>query len=176
MPRKKRRLKNGTNPKAKPKQMVSLAKLPWNGDHGTGTAAANLNTVVVPMKNDPNRRAFKYRVNAVDVLEGKLTLRQLQAARAIQRAYARNEALSSGGELKEQVDASPKPDATIAAQVDARSALVRCMAAVRRSERRIVEGVCWYDIRLGVISREGYPRALARFRIAMSRVADHLGY
>jgi hypothetical protein len=110
------------------------------------------------------------------MLEDKLTMRQMQAARAIQRAYAKNDALSSGQALKEQVDASPKPDAVIAAQVDARSQLVRCMAAVRRSERHIVEQVCWKDVRIGAVSREGYPRTLARFRDAMTRVADHLGF
>lgn len=174
--KKKRKIKHGTRLRAKPKSAVSLAYTPYNGDHGAQTEAANANTVLVPVKENKNNYAYKYRVNAVDLLEGKLTMRQIQAARAIQRAYQRDQMLSSGSPLKEQVDGSPKPDATIAAQVEARSLLKHCMAAVRRSERRIVEGVCWHDERIGTIGREGYPRTLARFRIAMTRVADYLGY
>lgn len=176
MPKRKRRLKSGTVVRAQAKSKVSLAPFPLKGDHGPGTQAADENTIIVPIKDDPNGRGFRYRVNSVDVLESKLTLRQLQAAREIQVAYQRNEMLCSGSPLKEKVDGTPKPDATVAAQVEARGRLVRAMHAVRPSERSLVIAVCWNNQRLGQLRGESFQQALARFRVVMDRVADHLKY
>jgi hypothetical protein len=169
---KKIRLKQGT--RVRSKKYVSTAPLPWNGDHGTGTAAATADTVVVPMEG-PNRVAQRRRVNVIDTLTS-LTMRQVQAAKEIQNAYGRVEALSSGGPLKEQVDSTPKPDATVAAQVDAQSRLAVAMRAVLRSERAVVECICWNNQKPQTLSRTERRRWLARFTQSMDRVADHLRY
>jgi len=170
--RKKTRLKNGTRVRAK--NYVSTAPMPWNGDHGTGTAAATADTVIVAM-DGPNRMAQRRRVCAIDSLTS-LTMRQMQAAKAIRDAYGRVDMLSSGGELKEQVDNTPKPDATIAAQVDAQSNLIRCTRRILRADRVIVDHVCQYNRPITLLGRMGYVRAMARFVAAMDRVADGLGY
>lgn len=172
MARRKTRLKNGTRVRAK--TSVTTKPLPWKGDHGTGTAAATAGTVVVPLEG-PNRMAQRRKVCVIDSLTS-LTLRQHQAAHAIRDAYGRVEMLSSGGPLKERVQSSPKPDATVAAQVDAQSRLVRCTRAVLRADRAIVDHVCWHNRPITELGRMGYPRAMARFVAAMDRVADSLGY
>jgi hypothetical protein len=155
---------------------ASQVTLPaFNGDHGTGTLAATQGTTIEALKTEngtnPNHMGRRRRVEVIDTLD--LTQRQLQAAQAIRNAYCRNEMLSSGGELKEQVDSSPKPDATIAAQVDATSRLVHVMAPVLRSDRPIVEHICWHN-RPGRLT--GAPRWSARFKAAMDAVADRLRY
>lgn len=179
MGRKKRRLKNGTHFKAKPRGAVSVPNTPWNGDHGTGTHAANFFTEVRPVEDEkgrnPNRIAQRRRVNVIEKLTS-LTMRQKQAAEEIQNAYGAAEKLSSGSPLKEQVDASPKPDAVITAQVDAQSRLQRAMKAVHRSERQIVEHICWHNLPPHTLEGGSHRRWMARFKASMDRVADHLQY
>lgn len=144
------------------------------GDHGTGTALAIAGTRVEKL-DGPNQMGRRVRINQIRSLEKRkvLTMRQIQAADAIQQAYCRVEMNSSGGALKEQVDSSPRPDAIIASQVDAQSRLECVMRPVLRSERAIVETVCWHNRRLALAPG---PRQLARFRDALDRVADHLRY
>ena len=171
----KRKLKHGT--RVRVKTHVSTAPLPWNGDHGTATAAATAGTVLVPM-GGPNRMARRYRVSIIDTMEARLSMRQVQAARAIQEAYCRAEMLSSGGPLKEQVDASPKPDAAVASQVDAMSTLTYVMSAVPSAMRDVVEWVCWHNMpihRLTGSGRKQYNRT-ADFKVAMDLVANRLRY
>lgn len=160
---------------ARAKKRVTTKPLPWNGDHGTGTAAATVGTVIEPIKDNPNRMAVRKRVCVIDTLTS-LTLRQHQAAKSIQAAYGRVDMLSSGGELKEQVDSTPKPDATVAVQVDAQSRLAQCTAAILRSDRAIVDHICWYNLPIGQLARMGHVRAISRFAASMDRVADRLGY
>jgi hypothetical protein len=175
--KRKRKLKRGTTIRAK--KYVSIQPAPWNGDHGTGTPAANAGTVVREVLTEdgrnPNRMAQRVRVNVIDTLTS-LTLRQVQAAKEIQNAYGKVESLSSGGPLKEQVQSSPKPDAVISAQVDAQSRLARAMKAVLRSERQIVEHICWHNRKPQTLTRTERRRWLARFAQSMDRVADHLRY
>lgn len=128
--------------------------------------------------SNPNRMAYRYRVSQIDKLEGKLSMRQLQAAKAIQDAYCRVDALSSGGPLKEQVDASPKPDAVIAGQVDAMSHLTFVMGAVPEAMRDVVEHVCWHNQSIRSLTgggRKHYDRT-ADFKVAMDLVANKLRY
>lgn len=150
----------------------------FNGDHGTGTAAAKAFTEVKPLTdengNNPNRMAQRKRISVIERF--KLEMRQEQAAKAIQEAYCRNEMLSSGGEMKERVQASPKPDATVAAQCDAMSRLEYVMRPLLRSERRIVEHICWHNLPAHILVKQGERRVHARFRQAMDRVADHLRF
>ncbi|MEP5728472.1 MAG: hypothetical protein ABJL67_03760 [Sulfitobacter sp.] len=174
---KKKRLKRGTRVRAV--KHVSIAPAPWNGDHGTGTEAANANTEIVEVKTEdgrnPNRMAMRRRVNVIDTLKS-LTMRQVQAAKEIQNAYGKVDSLSSGGPLKEQVQSSPKPDAVVASQVDAQSRLARAMKGVHRSERAIVECICWHNRMPQTLTATDRRRWLARFTASMDRVADHLRY
>ena len=170
--RKKPRLKNGTSYKAT--RNVSTKPLPWGGDHGTGTAAAMAGTKIVEM-DGPNHMAQRVRTCEIDQITS-LTMRQAQAAHAIRDAYGHVARLTSGSPLKERVQSSPKPDATIAAQIDAQSRLVRCTKAIPRADRGIVDHLCWDNAPLGILARRGVVRPLARFVMCMDRVADALGY
>lgn len=174
--------KRGPKPKAQPINQISRPKLPWNGDHGTGTLAAKAGTKMQAITSEdgsnPNRMAYRYRVSQIDKMEQKLSMRQLQAAKAIQDAYCRVDALSSGSALKEQVDASPKPDEVIASQVDAMSHLTFVMSAVPKAMRDVVEHVCWHNKAIRSLSGGGrghYDRT-ADFKVALDLVANRLKY
>lgn len=173
-----RKTRTGRPRKPRP---VSLPK--FNGDHGTGTAAATRNTEVVELKGEdgsnPNRIARRERVNIAERMMQRrlLTTRQYQAADAIQRAYGAVQMLSSGGALKEQVDASPKPDAVIAHQVDANSRLMDIMAAVPKASRTVVEHVCFLNQPVTqLVKGKAGVRAYAKLREALGLVADRIGY
>ena len=150
--------------------------LPFTGDHGPDTDAAKAGTVIEPVEGqEHNRTGRRRRLSAIDAIN--LTMRQQQAAKAIEAAWCRLEACSSGSELKEQVDASPKPDASIARQVDAQSRWHEVTAALLRSERRLVEWVCCENQSIQHANRRiGEIRATERFKKAMDRVADRLRY
>lgn len=147
----------------------------FTGDHGTGTPAATAGTELRPMTDangkNPNNIAQRYRRPAYTAID--LTMRQIQAAEVIIDAHCKSEMQSSGGELKERVQSSPKPDATIAAMVGAVSFLAYVMKPVRRSERPIVEHVLWLNKPLNTINR---PRKYQIFRECLDRVADHMRY
>ncbi len=160
----------------KAKRHVSLAPTPWGGDHGTGTKAATKGTLMRGVEDEkganPNNIGQRYRVEVIDTLD--LTVRQKQAAQAIRNAFCAVESLSSGGPLKEKVQASPKPDATIDAQVDAMSRFKFVMDGVRRQDRAIVEHVCFENKPLRLFkahSRQGH-----RLKEALNVVADHMRY
>ena len=171
-----------TNRAKRQRKAVSLARMPFGGDHGPNTKAATAGTVLEPLTDDqgrnPNNMARRRRKNVIDdmIKRKTLTMRQHQAAMAIQEAFCRVEMLSSGGPIKERVQASPKPDATISVQVDSRSRLVHVMKPVKRSDRDLVECVCWHNKPLASAIRGGYVRGYTRFRDALDAVADHLGY
>ena len=155
---------------------VSLKPAPMNGDHGPMTYAARAGKVLRPIEDEngknPNSMARMEVVNQLDGLG--LTMRQRQAADLIRNAFCKVEMLSSGAPLKEQVDSSPKPDAAVAAQVDAMSHLVRIMKPVGRGgKRRIVEWICWHN-RPGRTC--GEVRWQARLCAALDDVADAVGY
>ena len=144
----------------------------YNGDHGTGTDAAIRGTLLVPVKDSPNRMARRTRVDAYTRID--LTTRQEQAAKAIRDAFCRVEMLSSGGPLKERVEASPRPDATIDMQIACQGRLHRVMSSVHRSDRPIIEHILWRNQPLRAL--KGYPRSGQRFKKALDLVADYLGY
>jgi len=156
----------------KSKRNISVPELPWLGDHGTGTQAAIAGTVIEEVEGpNPNRMARRRRVDVLDGLD--LTMRQRQAAEAIRNAYSRVEMLSSGSPIKERVQASPKPDATIAAQVDANSRWVHVTRPIPWRAMGLVEHVCCMNQPLRT---SGYVRSSQLFRLLMDRVADHMRY
>jgi hypothetical protein len=156
----------------------SSRKVTLNGDHGTGMQAANHNTMLEPIADSPNNMGQRKRINRIEWLmaRGWLNIRQYQAAQAIEDAYAQVESLSSGSELKEQVQSSPKPDAVIAAQCDANSRLTHVMKPVLKSQRKIVEHVCWHNLPMSTIAGPAKVRSAHRLRDALNLVADHLQY
>lgn len=154
---------------------VSLPKIQLKGDHGPNTPAARAGKALEPITDDQGRNPNNMgRMRREDVLERlSLTLRQRQAANAIRDAYCRVEMLSSGAALREQVDNSPRPDAAIAAQIDAQSQLVHVMRPIGRTQRSLVEWICWHN-RPG--RRSGEARWSERFKAEMDKVADHMRY
>lgn len=162
-------------PKAKPKSRVTLP--PFGGDHGTGTMAAMAGTVLVPVLDEngknPTREKMRRKINVIDSLT--LTMRQEQAARAIEQAFCGVEMLSSGGGgYSERVQSSPKPDATIAHTINARSNYVYIMKGVLRVDRAIIEHVCFHNLPLSTFT--AHTRQRARLAQALDRVADHMRY
>ena len=150
--------------------------IPFTGDHGPGTIAATAGTVIEAVEgqehNRTGRRRRKDRLN-----DFTLSMRQMQAGKAIRDAWCRVEMLSSGSPLKEQVDASPKPDSVVTAQVEARSKLVFVMSAVPSAMRGVVEHVCWHNEKITEI-KNGLPFSAnsANFKIALDLVANKLRY
>ena len=146
------------------------------GDHGTGTQAAMAGMQMVTLEG-PNNMAQMVRVNVIDAMLRRkmLTMRQWQAAKAIQHAHGRLESLSSGSELKEWVQSSPKPDATVDAQCAAVSQYVYVTTAVPRAQRGLVEWICHDNRPSHLYARKrNEVRPLARFRVVMDMVADHM--
>lgn len=150
------------------------SKLPLIGDHGTGTKAALAGTTLVKMEG-PNNVGRRQRVSQLDRWKAKLSQRQYQAAEDLYNAYSRVEMLSSGGELKEQVDASPKPDAVVATQVDAMSSLVRLTQSIPANMVYVVDHVLRENL---PISRLGKNHGMhsANFKIALDFVANKQRY
>lgn len=169
--------------KGRPRVARSITLPKLGGDHGTGTMAANANTELRALKNEngsnPNNMGQRQRVNVIDRLVQRdlLTMRQHQAANEIQEAYCRVQMLSSGSELKEQVQSSPKPDATIAVQIAAQSRYFKAMEKVRKSDREIIEHVCCLNLPVMMLARGRHAvRRYQRMRKTLDDVADHLGY
>jgi hypothetical protein len=172
--------------KAKRKRKsVSVKAMPYIGDHGTGTAAATAGTVLEPATDkpsdpNPNNVGRRRRRSEIDRLAPKLTMRQEQAARAISNAYCRVQMLSSGGELREQVDSSSKPDACITAQVSAQSDLAYVMTGVPQAPvecRQAIEQVCWHGEPIGrLASGRAHEKYMTCLKVALNAVADHMRY
>lgn len=176
--RKQKHSRRGRPRKPRP---VTLPK--FNGDHGTGTCAALAGTQLVEVKNDlhknPNNMARRERINVLAWLlkHERLTMRQWQAGNEIQIAYGVVQSLSSGGPIKERVQASPKPDAVVAMQVDAHSRLLRATKAIPSADRHIVEHVCFLNRPVSQLLHGGSAtRGYTRLRHALNLVADRLGY
>ena len=151
--------------------------LPYTGDHGPGTQAATAGTVIEEVDGQQhNRTARRRRVEAVDAISHRLSMRQWQAAKEIRDAYCQCEKLSSGSPLKEQVDSSPRPDAQIAAHIDAQSRLARAMRKVPGGiPRKIVVAICWENKRPEDLP-DTWASVMGQFKVTMDLVANHLRY
>lgn len=165
------------------RKQVSLPK--FNGDHGTGTAAAKDGTSLEPIEgNNPNRVARRRRGLQSAAWASKLSMRQQQAARAIEDAYARVEQMGSGGDSIEKlrvlqtiVDASPKPDAVIDMQIGAQSHLQHVMKAVPSAMRAVIEHLFWHNrpMRDFAQGKAFYDRS-ADVKASLDLVANHMRY
>lgn len=156
------------------------ANITLQGDHGPQTAAQMAGATIAMIAGDnPNRVAVKRRENVLERMhmEGKLSIAEYQAGMEIQEAYCQCEMLSSGGELKAKVDASPKPDKFIANQVDAQSRLNRAMKGVGQIYRPVVELVCWHNRPIGQLWAGAMFGVQAANLIAgLKGAAKHLRY
>ena len=168
---------------ARRKKTVSLPK--YNGDHGTGTAAAMAGTKIELVTGaNPNRFAYRRRGIQSDKWADRVSMRQLQAAQAIEIAYARVDAIGSGGDCIEKmrlletvVDASPKPDAVIEMQIGAQSHLQYVMKAVPNAMRGIIEHLFWHNrpMRDFAQGRTYYDRS-EDVKVALDLVANAMRY
>lgn len=133
----------------KRRKQPAAPPIPFKGDFGPQTPLQRAGTNIEAVPGDKNNTGRKRKVSQIEFLhrqaKHKLNLRQYGAARAIQRVRSKVEALSSGGALKEQVDNSPRPDAAIAAHVDAMSDEARLLGGLEPRIRGILEWVCWQN-------------------------------
>jgi len=156
----------------KPKPMVV-------GDIGPLTQAQQSNVDFEDIKGDANGRKYKRRREQLDWMiykaapSQRISTRQWQAGIEIRNRYCAKEALSSGDELKEQVDKSPRPDGAVAAQIDAISALKEVMDLVPSNMLAVVEHVCHHN---EPISSFPNPGAKAQLQVALDLVANGLRY
>lgn len=160
------------------RKAISLAPVPLGGDHGSGTTAAIVGTVIEPITDEkgrnPNNMGRRVRKDAYKVYN--LTMRQEQAAKCIRDAYCRVEMQSSGSPLTERVQSSPKPDATIDRQVDAVSKLIHATRRAGTLERMLFEHVLRDNQHIRSFKR-GNPVDLVRvFKRALDQAADQLRY
>lgn len=164
----------GRKPKAK-----AVKPLPLGGDHGTGTAAAMAGKTLRPIVNDdgknPNNMARLCEDDQLANMEF-LSMRQYQAGMEIRNAWCGVEKLSSGGELKEQVDSTPKPDAQMAVIIDAQSRLVNAMRDVPKDMRDVVEHVCWHNLPLRRLKGSRYAARQSELQVALDLVANRMRY
>ena len=162
------------------KTQSSVTLAPLGGDHGTGTPAAMAGKVLRPITDIDGRNPNNMgRLCEDDQLANMdfLSMRQYQAGMEIRNAWCGVEKLSSGGALKEQVDSTPQPDATMAIQIDAQSRLVNAMAAVPRDMRDIVEHVCWHNLPLIRMGKgRAYYKRQSELQVGLELVANHMRY
>lgn len=169
--------------RAAKRKKVSTSDQPWNGDLGTGTAAATAGTIIEPMEG-PNRVGRRRREPQSAVWRPSLSNRQWQAAQAIEDAYGRAQSLTSGGDsigsyrdLRVRVDSSPKPDATVAAQLGAISHLAFVMSAVPSAMRDVIEHLFWHQRSLGSFTQgKAFYNRTADVKVALDLVANRLRY
>ena len=178
------RAKKNRNRTGRPRAARKVTLSDYGGDHGTGTLAAKAGTQLEEIKNqdgrNPNKQALRRRREAYTAIP--MTTRQEQAAKAIRDAFCRKEALSSGGELKEQVDATPKPDAVVDMQCAVMSHWLYVMRplASRKSlivkARAIIEHVCCKNEPLRTLPDKHRKMSAQFYRAGLDLVANNLRY
>lgn len=157
---------------------------------GNRTGRANHMTIVEPVmhvdpetgkKSNPNGVTRRRRVSWVEALyrQGKLTTRQYNAAIKLQGAWERTERGLGGGELKERVQSSPKPDKSIDIQIDRVSQWVAASKCIPVKYELIIKhvvlgnrSVCEFVGRKAGEARR--LRALTSLQQGLDTVADSL--
>ena len=182
MAKKRPRLKNGTNPKAKPKSEVTLPATTW--DQGPDTPlqrslkitedVGRINPISGKMEN-PNevRRTRRLSVAEYYQRNGILSQREAEAARKLLNAWERNQRRPPA--IKEiNVDSSPKPDHFIAVTIDRISAYRAIAKHVPRKYQAYVMQVGRDNHYLEAMPgfRDAY---FDRLKIGLEQLADNLG-
>ena len=93
---------------------------------------------------------------------------------ALQEAHERVEMLSSGSELKEQVDTSPKPDACVAAQITAMSREAYLTKGIDSRIWPVLEHVCWDNQPLTTFRNPKNPAPWSDLCVGLDLVANRL--
>jgi len=118
------------------------------------------------------------RVSQIDFLHRqarhKLSLRQFCAAKALQQAHERVEALSSGSELKAKVDTTPKPDACVEIQVTAMSEEAMLTKGLDSRILPVIEHVCFDNLPITAYSNPKNPSPWADLKVGLDLVANRL--
>lgn len=173
---------------SKRRKHVSLAPIPKRGDHGANTPAATQGTVLEAMVDDkgrnPNNIYRRRRRPQSAYWENRLSMRQLQAAQSIETAYAAVQELGSGGDsvgrmvdLQTQVQASPKPDASIDVQAGRQSRLIYVMSAVPQAMRPVIEHLFWHGLPLSDFGKgKAHYERSAEVKVSLDLVANKLCY
>lgn len=172
--------------KRKGRKHVSTAPMPFGGDHGTGTSAALAGTVLEALTDEkgsnPNNIGRRRRRLQSHYWRDKLSTRQLQAAQAIEDAYAAVQALGSGGDsigrmvdLQTSVQASPKPDQAIDVHTAKVSRLVHVMGGVPRDMRGIIEHMFWHGNSMTSYPDQTFAQG-GNMKVALDLVANKLRY
>lgn len=180
MAKRKGRLKNGTNAKAKPRGEVTLAEP--KGDMGALGPAnrARVSKVTPAMKPNPNGISqMKY----YDMLEvyhqrGLITDRGFDAGNKLRAAWETTQKGMGNDWSKPMVDSTPKPDAAVAVMVDRVSALVRITRQIPQHDAAILEGVACQGLPIGRVpgySDMRHDQGKAHLREALDRLAERLG-
>ena len=163
MPRRKR-LKNGTNPTAKPKAAVSLAPAPaW--DMGATGPANRVGLVVEPRGEidpatgkqvNPNGVKGARRVDMLEVWmrRGKITAAGFAAAQRLRQAFEDTER-APGWPDNDRVQSSPKPDHAVTIQIDRLSRFHAIARHVTTADRAVI-AAC--------VLRPGTPADLRQYR------------
>ena len=187
MPRRKR-LKPGTSPTAKPKAAVSLAPAPsW--DMGATGPANRVGLVVEPRGEidpatgkqvNPNGVKGARRVDMLEVWRnrGVITQSGFAAAEALRNAFEATQR-APGWPDNERVQSSPKPDHAVTIQIERLSRYHDLARRVAVQDRAIIAACVLYPgipARLPQYRGRRYAEGLAHLRAALDRLANVRGY
>lgn len=189
--RRRTKLKKGTNAKAQPRALVSVASSPWDmGATGPANRAresriedgvdpeVDPDTGEVKTRN-PNgvkRRVF-YDMLDVYYRRGWITKRGFNAASALRDAWQRTEQGQGNDWSKERVDSTPKPDAAVAVQIDRMSALVAITRHIPPEDHSILLTVACEGHAIGRLRQYrgmNHDKGKRHLHDALERLADRI--
>ncbi len=145
------------------------------GDHGPNTLSQRLGARIEPVPDDANGMTRRIRGGVLEALhsaEDGIGMREYQAGVDIRQAFEAT--MQRPPAIREVfVDASPKPDATVAMQIDRQSEFARLMSAVPSDMRYVVKHVCCEDRAIrGLGSGREHGMHKARLQVALMLVAN----
>lgn len=165
---------------------VTLAPGPW--DHGA-TGAANVAGLVIEERGETNPKTGKVTnpngvtgMRRVDMLDlyldrGVISPRAHAAGSILRTLWLRTEMGRCSPWLRDRVDSSPKPDASVAIQIDRLSALIRVSRLVPASDERVIDIVCAHGAGVGVLPEyrgPKHPLGIEHLSIALENLADRM--
>lgn len=165
---------------------VTMPVSDW--DHGA-EGQANRIGLVVEKRGDvdpdtgevvnPNGITGARRVDMLEIYarRGWISTRGYNAGEMIRAAWLGTEKGRGNDWTRERVDSSPKPDASIAIQIDRMSALIRVSRLVPAEDERIVDCVCCQGNAIGQLREyrgSQHERGKSHLRDALERLADRI--
>jgi len=143
-------------------------------------ARAALDTKLVPIRGDANKRRQRRQIHPLDRMEagGMLTPWQADAGRKLLDAWEATMTTPSGDYADPRVDTTPNPEARTTALLVKQERFAKMRKAMPRESQAIVEHV----VMNGKYLRDGLARCgretgvmLEQLRMALDVLADHLG-